>query len=78
MKIACGRRYRVRNGSVVIVEKRHLAHYKDGRTGKPRSLVFFTGQFVGHTGDKTSWQADGKYSPIEGNAHQLDIVGTAR
>jgi hypothetical protein len=74
VKIVVGRRYRLRNGAVVKVINAREIPYRDVRTGELQSVSIFVGYFFG-TNQKCSWHGDGKYSPVKGNRHDLDIVG---
>lgn len=72
LRIVIGRSYRLRNGSVVQV------------TGEGTSIIpgrepfkWWTGA-VADTGEKMTWQTDGRYPAVDAPPHQWDIVGAAR
>lgn len=69
MKIATGRKYLMRNGTVVkVVNRRQISTKIDG---KPAQYFFFVG-FIDESRQKVTWQDDGRYSPVADGP--LDIV----
>lgn len=73
MNLAVGRRYRLRNGSLVKVTGTFFVHWRDAKSKKNCMLELYSGQLVGHVGERISWQPNGRYSPLE-HDHELDIV----
>lgn len=71
------RRYWMRNGSLVHTIKTFDVTWHDRKTKKRCSETLYLGQLVGHSGERISWHADGRYSPLR-HDHPLDIVRTAR
>ncbi len=72
LKLIAGRKYALRDGSVVELIERRTVPYREGKTGKPSAHHFWLGQLIGYSGEFLTWQADGSYSPVCESG--LDIV----
>jgi hypothetical protein len=74
--IRIGRRYRLRNGSIVSITGRQTLRTK--REGLPDYKAdVWVGNFL-RTATKITWQIDGWHAPTCGvRPHELDIVSTA-
>lgn len=72
-----GRRYRLRNGTVVTIVCRKSYSWTSAATGKTETIEGWLGRVAG-AAERVTWQLDGWYAPECGvRPHELDIVGTA-
>ena len=69
-KICDGKRYRLRNGAIVIV--RRISSRVSWAEVFP-----WTGQLEGHQGETMHWTAEGAYG-ANWIGHELDIMGPAK
>ncbi len=76
LKLKIGGRYRLRNGSRIIITDQREATFIEGRSKKQMTLPFWIGQLRGHAGEKLTWQDDGRYSPVAKSP--LDIVAATK